>query len=90
MDSTAVIPFPSQPAADDHPAAPDSVALAEIDAAILLVVGQAAKRVRLTAWPCIEDVAAIGLARARAEGVAFAVEHSERPGVVTVTIGPLE
>ena len=67
-----------------------SAALAEIDAAIALVLVQAARRVRLTAIPFIESISSVGLAHARAAGLAFALERGERAGVVTVTIGPAE
>ena len=67
-----------------------AAALAEIDAAIALVSGRAARRVRLTAVPFVETVASIGLAHARAAGLAFQLERPERAGVATVTIGPLE
>jgi hypothetical protein len=90
VDSPTVIAFP-RPRVD--PSLVDDVgdaALAEIDAAIALVLGQAARRVRLTAVPFVETVAAIGLAHARAVGVAFQLERPERAGVSTVTIGPLE
>ncbi len=65
-----------------------AAALAEIDAAIALVLSAAARRVRLTALPFVEPIAAIGLARARAAGVGFTFERGERIGVSTVTIGP--
>jgi hypothetical protein len=51
-------------------------------------VSAAAVRVRLTAFPFVETVAATGLARARAAGVAFGFERTERLGIATVTIGP--
>jgi len=67
----------------------DEIALAEIDAAISMVVGGHAVRVRLTALPFVDRVAGIGAARARAAGVQFRLERPERPGVRTVTVGPL-
>jgi hypothetical protein len=89
-----------EPLATIHALSPDedpavafdagAAALAEIDAAIALVVSAAARRVRLTALPFVEPVAATGLARARAAGVAFTFERGERIGVSTVTIGPLD
>lgn len=88
MNSNPVIAFPR---ADDGPVdEAGDAALAEIDAAIAMVANHAARRVRLTAVPFIETVAGVGLARARAANVAFALERAERLGVVTVTIGPLE
>jgi hypothetical protein len=65
-----------------------AAALAEIDAAIALVLSAAARRVHLTALPFVESVAGTGLSRARAAGVGFAFERGERAGVATVTIGP--
>jgi hypothetical protein len=96
VDTTTVIAFPRARAIGDVSAGPSLVddagaaALTEIDAAIALVVGRAARRVRLTAVPFVESVAAIGLAHARSAGLAFQLERPERSGVVTVTIGPLE
>jgi hypothetical protein len=63
-------------------------ALIEIDAAIAMVAGAHARRVRLTAVPFVDRVAGIGAAHARAAGVAFRLEGVHRAGVVTVTVGP--
>ena len=90
MDSSTVIAFPRLDAGVATPDDVGAAALAEIDAAIALVAGRAARRVRLTAVPFVETVAAVGLAHARAAGLAFEFERPERAGVVTVTIGPLE
>jgi len=87
MDPEPIVTF--RPSADLEPD-PSGIALLEIEAAIALVESHAARRVRLTALPFVETVAAVGLARARAAGVAFAVERSTRAGVATVTVGPLE
>ena len=80
-----------RPSADSH-AVLDAghSALAEIDAAIALVLSGAARRVRLTSLPFVESVAAVALARARAAGLEFDFERGERAGVSTVTIGPVE
>lgn len=89
MDTPAVIAFPRDPdagSADD----PASRALVEIDAAIALVMSRAAVRVRLTALPFVESVVAVGLAHAQAAGLAFRLEPSDRAGVATVTVGPLD
>ena len=88
MDSPTVIAFPRSDPGAISPDDLGAAALAEIDAAIALVVGHAARRVRLTAVPFVETVAAVGLAHARAAGLAFEFERPERAGVVTVTIGP--
>jgi hypothetical protein len=91
MDSASVVAFPRL---DDGEgagvalASANAGAIAEIDAAIDLVAGGVARRVRLTAIPFVESVAAVGLARARAAGLAFRFERNERLGVVTVTVGP--
>jgi hypothetical protein len=94
VDSTSVIAFPravSGPAEFDGDAVgAGSAALVEIDAAIALVAAGAARRVRLTALPHVESVGRIGLAHARAAGMAFHFERPERVGVVTVTVGPLD
>ena len=90
MDSSTVITFPRPGVASDPRDDAGAAALAEIDAAIALVAGQAARRVRLTAVPFVEAAAAEGLAHARAAGMAFRFERPEREGVVTVTIGPLD
>jgi hypothetical protein len=90
VDSPTVIAFP-RPGADRTPLdGAGAAALAEIDAAIALVAGHAARRVRLTAVPFVELAAAEGLAHARAAGMVFVFERPEREGVITVTIGPLE
>lgn len=82
-----VIPFPG----DHHEAADaDDLAVVEIDAAIAMVAGRHANRVRLTALPFVERVAGIGAAHAHAAGVAFRVERAERGGALTVTVGPRE
>ena len=76
--------------APDGPTAADELAVVEIDAAIAMVAGHHADRVRLTALPFVSRVAAIGAAHAQEAGVAFRVEGAERTGVLTVTVGPSE
>ena len=61
MDSPTVIAFPRSDAGAISPDDLGAAALAEIDAAIALVVRHAARRVRLTAVPFVETVAAVGL-----------------------------
>lgn len=95
VDTAGVIAFPrpgTTPLRDGGVDAPEgfAAALAEIDAAIQMVALRAARRVRITALPFAEDVAAVALAHARDAGMAFRFERPERAGVVTVTIGPLE
>jgi len=90
VDSPTVIAFPRPGAVPDPPDDAGAAALAEIDAAIAMVAGHAATRVRLTAVPFVDLAASEGLAHARAAGVRFTWERPERAGVVTVTIGPLD
>jgi hypothetical protein len=92
VDNPSLIVFPRDRSADDDlsPDAAGSAALAEIDAAIALVLGGAARRVRLTALPFVETIAAIGLAHATAAGLTFGFDRAERAGVITVTVGPIE
>ena len=82
-----MIPFPGDPLAETDA---DETALIEIDAAIAMVAGGHAQRVRLTALPFVDRVAGIGAAHARAAGVAFRLEGVQRAGVITVTVGPCE
>ena len=86
MESANLIPLAAGVDSTDAGAA----ALAQIDAAIAMVAARAAARVRLTAVPMIESVAALGAAHASAAGIRFRLEPAERLGVRTVTIGPLE
>ena len=95
MDSSAIIPLRPAISASGEPSPGDdaiaevrTIALGEIDAAIALVVGGTARRVRLTAIPFAESAAAIGLAHAQTAGVDFTVEPAQRVGVMTLTIGP--
>jgi hypothetical protein len=90
VESPTVIAFPRPGVVSDPPDDAGAAALAEIDAAIAMVAGHAARRVRLTAIPFVENAAAEGLAHARAAGMAFHFERPGREGVVTVTIGPLD
>jgi hypothetical protein len=62
--------------------------LAEIDAAIAMVVTGAARRVCLVALTSVEAIAGIALARAQAADVGF---HLDRDvgGAARLTIGPL-
>jgi len=90
MDQPVVVAFPSPATLDDAEATSRGVAaLREIDAAIELVLSGVARRLRLTAIPFIETVAATGLAHAGAAGVDFRLERRDRLGVATVTIGPV-
>ena len=88
VDSSTLIDFPRPDGATSGDVGAD--ALVEIDVAIAMVGAGAARRVRLTALPFVESVAAVALAHARAAGIAFQLERPDRIGVRTVTIGPLD
>jgi hypothetical protein len=83
MDRSTLLPFPAAVLREDD------TALAEIEAGVGLVALGLATRVRLVGVAHIEDVAAAGLARAQASGVAFAFDRSAS-GAVAVTLGPLD
>ena len=61
--------------------------LAEIDAAIGLVVAGAATRVRLVGLVRPESLAAVGLARSQAAAVRFEIDRGAG-GAMTLTLGP--
>ena len=61
--------------------------LAEVDAAIELVRRGLATRIRLVGLLRPDGAAAVGLARAQAAGLLFAVDRGPA-GVVALTIGP--
>lgn len=72
-----------------HPTDPLEIALVEIDVAIALVQRGQARRVRLIGLDGGERAAALGLARAQAAGVEFALERSEASrDAVSLLIGP--
>jgi hypothetical protein len=76
--------IPHAPVAD-----PLEIALVEIDIAIALVQRGQARRVRLVGLDGSERAAALGLARAQAVGVRFALERNEASGgAVSLVIGP--
>jgi len=61
--------------------------LAEVDAAIGLVAGGLATRVRLVGLGRPESVAAVALARSQAAGVGFEVDRGA-DGAASMTVGP--
>lgn len=67
---------------------PFEVDLREIDAAIELVRRGVATRVRLVGLPTFEELAALGLARAQAAGVAFQVQRDSSTWLLT--FGPTD
>ena len=83
MEPSAILPFPL---ASAERLARD---LDEIDAAIAMVVGGIATRVRLIGLAAAGEAAAQGLARAQSAGVAFTLdrEADQRPAII---VGPIE
>ena len=71
------------------PAQPVDRALTEIDIAIALVLGGAARRIRICGLPAVEHAAATGLARAQAAGLAFELQRDPLAGgAASLVIGP--
>lgn len=87
MGQASVIAFPG--AAGDEDAV-GTAALREVDAAIALVTGGTARRVRLTGVRFPDVVAGTALAHARAAALGFRLEQAEGEGVATATIGPID
>ncbi len=83
MESNPILPFPLA-SSDRH--ARD---LDEIEAAIAMVVGGVATRVRLVGLGAATEAAAQGLARAQRAGVGFALHHPAA-SPATILIGPVE
>ena len=74
-----------------HGTQPDplDVALREIDVAIQLVLFGGARIVQLSGLEAAERAAALGLAKAQAAGIEFALQRSSSaPGAVSLRIGP--
>ncbi len=85
-----VVPF--LPAADPTDDALDEAlvgGLAEVDAAIALVVGRAAVRVRLTGLVRADAIAATAAAHAQSAGVRFRLDRNASSGPATITVGPI-
>ena len=83
MEPSQILPFPLA-SSDRH--ARD---LDEIDAAIAMVAGGVATRVRLVGLGDAAEAAAQGLARAQLAGVGFAL-HRPTDSQAAITIGPVE
>ena len=64
-------------------------ALAEVDAAIALVRGGAAVRIRLIGFALAEMVAGLAAAHAQLAGVRFQVDRAEVAGALAVIVGPI-
>ena len=86
MEHVEPIPFPraSEPTDEEF----DS-ALAEVDAAIALVLGGAAVRIRLIGFALADAVAGLAAAHAQLAGVRFQLEPAELAGAVAIIVGPL-
>ena len=64
-------------------------ALADVDAAIALVRGGAAVRIRLIGFALAEMVAGLAAAHAQLAGVGFHVDRAEVAGAPAVIVGPI-
>jgi hypothetical protein len=80
------IPFGRTPDVPDDSA---TLELAEIDAAIGMVVGGVARRICLVALAHPESIAAVALARAQAADVGFHLDR-DPGGAVRLTFGPTD
>ena len=83
MEPSPILPFPLA-SSDRHVRDLD-----EIDAAIAMVAGGVATRVRLVGLGDAAEAAAQGLARAQLAGVAFAIDRPA-DGQPAIMIGPVE
>lgn len=86
MDVQTVIPFPRSPERFDEE---QEAALGEIDAAIALVLGRMARRVRLSGLAAAAAVAGAGAAHAQSAGVRFGLERDDAADSLTINIGPI-
>ena len=86
MDHVEPIPFPHayDPTDEDLESA-----LAEVDAAIALVIRGAAVRVRLVGFALAEAVAGLGAAHAQLAGVGFQIDRPTVAGSMALIIGPI-
>ena len=86
MEHVEPIPFPRAPEPSDQEL--DS-ALAEVDAAIALVRGGAATRIRLIGFALADAIAGLAAAHAQLAGVRFQLETAELAGAVAIIVGPM-
>ena len=86
MEYTEPTPFPRalEPTDDAIDAA-----LAEVDAAIALVIRGGAVRVRLIGFPLADVVAGLAAARAQVAGVGFQVDRPDAAGTPALIVGPI-
>jgi hypothetical protein len=64
-------------------------ALAEVDAAIALVRGGAAVRIRLIGFALADAVAGLAAAHAQLAGVGFKVDRLDLAGAAAIIVGPI-
>jgi hypothetical protein len=86
VDHVEPIPFPhaSDPTDEDL-----DDALAEVDAAIALVTGGGAVRVRMIGFALAEAVAGLAAAHAQIAGVGFQIDRPDVAGAAAMIIGPI-
>jgi hypothetical protein len=86
MEHVEPTPFPRVP----EPSAEEvEKALAQVDAAIALVSGGAAVRIRLIAFPLVDMVAGLAAAHAQLAGVAFQIDRLDPVGAAAMIVGPV-
>jgi hypothetical protein len=79
-------PFPRVPEPSDEEV---EKALAQVDAAIALVSGGGAVRIRLIAFPLVDMVAGLAAAHAQLAGVAFQIDRLDPAGAAAMIVGPV-
>jgi hypothetical protein len=86
VEDIEAIPFPraSEPSDEEL-----ENALAEVDAAIALVRGGAAVRVRMIGFAMLDAVAGMAAAHAQLAGVGFQIDRPDVAGVLAITVGPI-
>jgi hypothetical protein len=87
VDQHEPTPFPRVPEPSDAELAQ---ALAEVDAAIALVRGGAAVRIRLVGFALAEAIAGLAAAHAQLARVAFRIDRPDGDGMTAIIVGPLD
>ncbi len=81
-----MIPFPIVPEPSDEAV---EQSLAEVDAAIALVRGGAAVRIRLIGFALLETVVGLAAAHAQLAGVGFQIDRPDVAGALAIVVGPI-
>jgi hypothetical protein len=86
VDEAEPIPFPRAAGPSNEEL---ESALSEVDAAIALVGGGAAVRIRLIGFALADAVAGLAAAHAQIAGVGFQLDRPEVSGAMAIIVGPL-